>query len=48
MNRMHSFQMHNTTGYVPGSWWEGHANYGRERYLQHFGALFASNGRSGY
>ena len=44
---MHCFQMHNTTGYVPGAWWEGHANYGRERYLQHFGALFPSNQRSG-
>lgn len=44
---MHAFQMHNTTGYVPGSWWEGHANYGRERWLQHYGTLFASNARSG-
>lgn len=43
----HCIQTHNTTGYVPGSWWEGHANYGRERYLEHFGALFASNARSG-
>ena len=43
----HCIQLHNTTGYVPGSWWEGHANYGRERYLQHFGVLQPSNQRSG-
>ena len=28
---------------VPGSWWEGHANYGRERWFQHYGTFFASN-----
>ncbi len=44
---MHCFQMHNTSSYVPGAWWEGHANYGRERYLQHYGVLFPSNQRSG-
>jgi hypothetical protein len=43
----HCIQMHNTSSYVPGSWWEGHANYGRERYLQHFGVLFPSTQRSG-
>lgn len=43
----HCIQMHNATSFVPGSWWEGHANYGRERYLQHFGVLFPSNQRSG-
>lgn len=44
----HCIQQHNTTGYVPGSWWEGHANYGRERWLEHYGPyFFASNGRSG-
>lgn len=43
----HCFQLHNTTGYVPGAWWEGHANYGRERWLEHYGAFFASNQRSG-
>jgi hypothetical protein len=43
----HVTQFHNTSSYVPGSWWEGHANYGRERYLQHFGALFPANQRSG-
>ncbi len=44
---MHGIQFHNSSGNVPGSWWEGHANYGRERYLQHFGALFPVNQRSG-
>ena len=43
---MHGFQMHNTSGYVPGSWWEGHANYGLERYLEHYGSLFPPNERS--
>ena len=44
---MHCFQFHNTSNYVPGSWWEGHANYGRERYLQHFRDLYPSSQRSG-
>ncbi len=44
---MHCIQMHNTSKYVPGAWWEGHANYGRERYLQHFGSLYPANLRSG-
>jgi hypothetical protein len=43
----HVIQFHNSSSYIPGSWWEGHANYGRERYLQHFGALFPANQRSG-
>ncbi len=44
---MHCFQFHNTSGNVPGAWWEGHANYGRERYNQHYRLLYASNQRSG-
>ena len=44
---MHAFQLHNTSGYMPGSWWEGHANYGRERYLEHYRALYDANTRSG-
>ena len=44
---MHVLQFHNTTGNVPGSWFEGHANYARERYLQHFRLLFGSTARSG-
>lgn len=43
----HVIQFHNSSNYVPGAWWEGHANYGRERYLQHFGALYPANQRSG-
>ncbi len=37
---MHCFQFHNTTGNVPGEWFEFHANYGNERWLQHFQALY--------
>lgn len=44
---MHCMQMHNSSGHVPGAWWESHANYGRERWLQHFGVLFPANQRSG-
>lgn len=42
---MHVFQMHNSSGNVPGEWWETHANYGRERWLYHYSNLFpnASN-----
>ena len=32
----HVFQMHNTSGHVPGEWWETHANYARERWLNHY------------
>lgn len=39
---MHVFQMHNTSGHVPGEWWETHANYGRERWLYHYANLFPS------
>ena len=44
---MHCFQFHNTSGNVPGAWWEGHANYGRERYNEHFRLLYGSTERSG-
>ena len=44
---MHVFQFHNSSSYVPGSWWEGHANYGRERMLQIYGPLYSSAQRSG-
>jgi autotransporter-associated beta strand protein len=37
---MHVFQMHNTSGHVPGEWWETHANYGRERWLYHYANLY--------
>ena len=37
---MHVFQMHNTSGNVPGEWWETHANYGRERWLYHYANLY--------
>jgi hypothetical protein len=37
---MHVFQMHNTSGHVPGEWWETHANYARERWLQHYQVLY--------
>ncbi|MES2476602.1 MAG: LamG-like jellyroll fold domain-containing protein [Verrucomicrobiota bacterium] len=43
---MHCLQFHNSTPYVPGAWYEGHANYGQERYLQHFRTLFPANQRS--
>ncbi|MEI6716008.1 MAG: LamG-like jellyroll fold domain-containing protein [Verrucomicrobiota bacterium] len=47
---MHVFQMHNTSGHMQGEWWEGHANYGRERWLYHFQALYpnTSNLEAGY
>jgi hypothetical protein len=44
---MHCFQMHNSTPSVPGSWYECHANYGRERWLQSYGVLFPAEQRSG-
>ena len=44
---MHCFQFHNTSGNVPGAWREGHANYGRERYNEHFRLLYLANQRSG-
>ena len=37
---MHVFQMHNTSGNMPGEWWETHANYGRERWLYHYANLY--------
>ena len=33
---MHCFQFHNTSGHVNGEWFETHANYARERWLQHY------------
>ena len=33
---MHAFQWVNNAGGVPGEWQESHANYGRERWLEHF------------
>ena len=41
---MHVFQMHQG-GSMPGEWWEGHANYGRERWIDFYDTLFA--GQSG-
>ena len=40
---MHVFQMHNSSGYVPGSWWETHANYGRERWINYYRYLFTAS-----
>lgn len=37
---MHCFQYHNTSGFVSGGWIEGHANYARERWLQHYQAFY--------
>ena len=37
---MHCFQFHNTSGNVNGEWFETHANYGRERWLQHYQVLY--------
>lgn len=37
---MHCFQFHNTTGNLPGEWFEFHANYGRERWLQHYQTFY--------
>ncbi len=37
---MHCFQFHNTSGHVPGEWFESHANYGRERWLYHYANLY--------
>ena len=36
----HAIQMHNTTGNVPGEWFEFDANYGRERWIQHYQTFF--------
>ena len=44
---MHCFQFHNSVPSVPGAWYESHANYGRERWLQSYGMLFPANQRSG-
>jgi autotransporter-associated beta strand protein len=32
----HCIQFHNTSGHVNGEWFETHANYARERWLQHY------------
>jgi hypothetical protein len=37
---MHCIQFHNTSGNVNGEWYETHANYARERWLQHFQVLY--------
>jgi hypothetical protein len=37
---MHCFQFHNTSGNVNGEWFETHANYARERWLQHYQVLY--------
>jgi carbonic anhydrase/acetyltransferase-like protein (isoleucine patch superfamily) len=46
---MHVFQFHQRDGgqTVHGSWSEGHANYGRELWLNYFQVLFPANERSG-
>ncbi len=36
---MHVFQHHNNNGHYSGQW-ETHANYGRERWLQHYQAFY--------
>jgi autotransporter-associated beta strand protein len=33
---MHAFQFHNASGHIHGEWYETHANYGRERWIQHY------------
>ncbi|MES2924632.1 MAG: LamG-like jellyroll fold domain-containing protein [Verrucomicrobiota bacterium] len=33
---MHVFQAHNNSGGAPGEWYEGHANYARERWMEHY------------
>lgn len=47
---MHCFQFYNNgianankTGYMPGEWYEFHANYGRERWLQHYQNLYPNS-----
>lgn len=37
---MHCLQFHNTSGNVNGEWYETHANYARERWLQHYQVLY--------
>jgi autotransporter-associated beta strand protein len=37
---MHCFQFHNTSGHVNGEWYETHANYARERWLQHYQVFY--------
>ena len=37
---MHCLQFHNTSGNVNGEWFETHANYARERWLQHYQVLY--------
>jgi Family of unknown function (DUF6055)/Concanavalin A-like lectin/glucanases superfamily len=40
---MHCFQFHNNSGYLPGEWFEFHANYGRERWLQWYQSLYSGS-----
>lgn len=37
---MHDFQFVNNQNSMPGSWYEGHANYGAERWLEHYQYLY--------
>lgn len=37
---MHCIQFHNTSGHVNGEWFETHANYARERWLQHYQVFY--------
>jgi autotransporter-associated beta strand protein len=37
---MHCFQFRNSSGNVNGEWYETHANYARERWLQHYQVLY--------
>ncbi|MCU0750452.1 MAG: DUF6055 domain-containing protein, partial [Akkermansiaceae bacterium] len=37
---MHCFQFHNTSGHVNGEWYETHANYARERWLDYYQAFY--------
>jgi hypothetical protein len=47
---MHCFQFYNNgiansnkTGYMPGEWYEFHANYGRERWLEYYQNLYPNS-----
>lgn len=37
---MHDYQFYNTDDDMPGYWYEGHANYARERWLAHYQDLY--------
>lgn len=37
---MHAFQFHNASGHINGEWYETHANYGRERWIQFYQAFY--------